>query len=391
MSGSAIYLDHHATTPVDPRVLDAMLPYFSREYGNAGSVTHEFGLRARRAADSAIAEIAAAIGAEPDEIVITSGATESNNLALRGVAEWRDRRPGHIISTAIEHPSILDPLARLQRVGWTITLLPVASQTTGLGGRVTSEALAAALTDDTVLVSIALANHEVGTIQPLAELVRVCRQRGVLVHTDATQALGQLDVNVDRLDVDLLSFSAHKIYGPKGIGALYVRRRGRRVRLASQIDGGGQQGGLRSGTLDVPGVIGIAKALELCRQSMPDEPVRLAALRNRLAEGLAKFARDFAINGPPLDDPSLRLPQNLNCRLGGVDGPAIMAATPQVAISAGAACSSAQPEPSHVLRALGLDADQIRSSLRFGLGRFNDEAQIDAALAHLAATLERMK
>jgi cysteine desulfurase len=385
-----IYLDNHATTRVDPRVVEAMLPYFTEKYGNAGSVSHAFGDEARAAVDAARASIASGIGASEREIVFTSGATESNNLALRGVAERQRRRGQHLVSVTTEHKSVLDPLDRLSRRDYAVTLLPVAPAGDQRAGRVDPQQVADAIRPDTLLVSVMLANNEIGVVQPLAEIARACRDRGVPLHCDATQAVGKLPVDVVALGVDLMSFSAHKIFGPKGVGALYVRRHGGGVRLAAQIDGGGQEGGLRSGTANVPGIVGFARAVQLCLAELPAEAARLAALRDRLHRGLLSAIDGVTLNGPALR-PDLRLPGNLNVSFAGVDGEALMMAMRDVAVSSGAACTSANPEPSHVLRALGLSDDQTRASLRFGLGRFNTEEEIDFAVIAVAEAVKRLR
>lgn len=386
-----IYMDHHATTPVDRRVLEAMLPYFGEKFGNAGSVSHAFGGEAREAVELARETIAAAIGAQPREIVFTSGATESNNLALRGVAERTRRRGNHFVSVTTEHKAVLDPLDKLARRGFEVTLLPVAPAGEQNAGLVAPEQVAAAIRDDTLLVSVMLANNEIGAIQPLAEIGAICRQRGVPLHCDATQAVGKLPVDVDRLNIDLMSFSAHKLYGPKGIGALYVRRRSPAVRLQSQIDGGGQEHHLRSGTLNVPGIVGFARAIELCLDEMPAEEMRLAELRGRLYKGLLERLSGVSLNGPSLDRSDWRLPGNLNVSFAYVDGEALMMSMKDVAVSSGSACTSAEPEPSHVLRCLGLTDDLTRASLRFGLGRTNTIEEVDFAIQAVAKAVNRLR
>lgn len=385
-----VFLDNHSTTRVDPRVLDAMLPYFTEKYGNPGSTSHVFGWEARDAVEAARESIARAIGATPREIVFTSGATESNNLAIRGVMERARRKGDHIVSVRTEHKAVLDPLAKLQRRGYQVTLLPVEPFDRPDAGRVLVEQVAEAIRDDTALVSVMLANNEIGVIQPLREIAAVCGERGVVVHTDATQAVGKIPVDVRELGVDLMSFSAHKIYGPKGVGALFVRRTAPPVRLESQIDGGGQEGGRRSGTLNVPGIVGLAKALELCVQEMEAEAQRLRLLRDRLWQGFVEAIPDVRLNGPALDS-GLRLPGNLNCSFAGVDGEALMMSMREIAVSSGSACTSANPEPSHVLRALGLPDDLVRASLRFGLGRFNTPEEIEFAIERVAETVRRLR
>jgi cysteine desulfurase len=388
-------MDNHATTRVDPRVVEAMLPCFGERFGNAGSINHSFGIEAKDAVDRARESIAAAIGAEPREIVFTSGATESNNLAIRGLADRPRRKGNHLVSVTTEHKAVLDPLRRLARRGFEVTLLEVEQHGSPSAGRLDPQRVADSLRDDTLLVSVMLANNEIGVIQPLAEIAAICRARGVPLHCDATQAVGKLPVDVEALNVDLMSFTAHKIYGPKGIGALYVRRRGAPVRLEPLIDGGGQEGGLRSGTLNVPGIVGFAKALELCLVEMPSEMPRLATLRQRLWEGLARDIPDVVLNGPDtlagaagLYD---RLPGNLNCAFPLVHGEALMMSMKTVAVSSGSACSSVNPEPSHVLRALGLSDDLTRASLRFGLGRFNTAEEVDYAVGAVAENVHRLR
>jgi cysteine desulfurase len=396
-----IYMDNHATTRVDPRVLEAMLPFFSEQYGNAGSTSHHYGWEAREAVDAAREKIAAAIGAEPREIVFTSGATESNNLALRGVIERAlqrkpERRP-HIISVSTEHKAVLDPLEFLNRRGCEITLLPVAQAGSERAGMISAAQVAAAMRENTVLVSVMLANNEIGVIQPIAEIGAVCRERGVLFHSDATQGVGKITVDVDALQVDLMSFSAHKIYGPKGIGALFVRRRSPMVRLEPLVFGGGQENGMRSGTADVPGIVGFAKALELCVAEMPTEQARLAGLRNRLYAGLIERLPDITLNGPTLEQQGkqtelIRLPGNLNLGFNDVDGEALLLdMQDRLAVSAGSACTSANPQPSHVLRGLGLSEDAVRSSLRFGLGRFNTAEEVETAIKVVADSVNRLR
>jgi cysteine desulfurase len=386
-----IYLDNQATTRVDPRVVEAMGPYFTEVYGNPGSTTHAFGAAAKDAVDEGRAKVAAAVGAKAKEIVWTSGATESNNLAIRGVAEKHAARGRHIISLATEHPAVLDPLAKLAQRGFEIALLPVTAAPDPRAGLINTDQLAAALRDDTILVSIMLANNEIGAVQPLAEIGRLCKERGVLLHTDATQAVGKIPVDVDALNIDLMSFTAHKIYGPKGIGALYVRSRGPRVRLEPQIDGGGQEGGLRSGTANVPGIVGFARALELCLAELPAEAVRLGGLRDRLFAGLNGGLSHVTLNGPALDLPGLRLPGNLNVTFGYVEGEALMIQMRDIAVSSGSACTSAQPEPSHVLRSLGLSEDAVRGSLRFGLGRFTTAEEIEFVIARAVEGVRRLR
>ena len=395
-AAAPIYMDNHATTRVDPRVVEAMLPYFLEQYGNAGSVGHPFGEAAREAVEQARASIASAINASPEEIVFTSGATESNNLALRGVAERPRRRGDHLVSVRTEHKAVLDPLARLANRGYDVTLLDVEQHGSPRAGSVSARSLADAIRDDTCLVSVMLANNEIGVIQPLAEIAAICRDRNVLLHCDATQAVGKIPVDVQELGIDLLSFTAHKMYGPKGVGALYVRRSRPAVRLDPQITGGGQQEGLRSGTLNVSGIVGFARALELCVAEMPAEMTRLSALRASLWTQLQRRIDGVSLCGPVFDEDRIpdqltRLPGNLDVAFGNVDGEALLLAMGGLAVSSGAACSSTDPGPSHVLLALGLPEDLARSTLRFGLGRFNTPQEVDLAAETVAEAVTRLR
>jgi cysteine desulfurase len=394
-----IYLDNHSTTRVDPRVVEAMLPFFTEKFGNSGSVNHSFGWDARDAVDTARQSIAAAIGTDAREIVFTSGATESNNLAIRGLAERQRRKGNHIVSVTTEHKAVLDPLKRLARRGCEVTLLDVEQSDSPRAGWLDPQKVAAAIREDTLLVSVMLANNEIGIIQPIAEIAAICREQGVPLHCDATQAVGRIPVDVRKLGVDLMSFSGHKFYGPKGIGALYVRRSGSPVRLEALIDGGGQEMGLRSGTLNVPGIVGMAKSLDLCLFDMAAESAHMAVLRQRLWEGLARNVPDMLLNGPAFDagqassgtQNPLRLPGNLNCSFPLVNGEALMISMKSVAVSSGSACTSANPEPSHVLLALGLGEDLTRASLRFGIGRFNTVEEIDYAVTVVAENVHRLR
>lgn len=382
MSAPPIYLDNNATTRVDPRVVAKMLPYFSQVYGNPASRNHSFGWQADEAVEAARAQVAQLIGAAPNEIVFTSGATESNNLALKGAARMHRTRGNHIITVATEHKAILDPCRRLQREGFEVTYLPVDS--TGL---VDPDQFAAALTDQTILVSVMVANNEIGTIGPVEAIGRSCKERGVLLHTDATQAVGKIPVAVEQLSVDLLSLSAHKFYGPKGGGALYVRRKGPRVRIDPLIDGGGHERGMRSGTLAVPNIVGLGEACAIAQVEMADDARRIAALRDRLHQGIVRRLTDVTLNGHP----TLRLPGTLNLSFAYVEGEALMMAMKEIAVSSGSACSSASLEPSYVLKAIGLSDDLAHSSLRFSLGRFNTEAEIDRAIDLVAAAVARLR
>lgn len=391
-----VYMDNHATTRVDPRVVGAMLPYFTEKFGNAGSVGHRFGDEDRAAVDDSRKSIAAAIGADAQEIVFTSGATESNSLAIRGVAERERRRGNHLVSVTTEHKAVLDPLARLARRGYDVTRLGVEQAGSPRAGWLDPQKVAGALRDDTCLVTAMLANNEIGIIQPIADISRVCKQRGVLLHCDATQAVGKIPVDVNTLGVDLMSFTAHKLYGPKGVGALYVRGRDPIVRLDAQISGGGQQEGRRAGTLNVPGIVGFATALKLCLDELPTEMPRLSALRDRLAAEILAQLESVQLCGPALDEryddgTPLRLPGNLDLSFGNVDGEALLLAMGNLAVSSGAACTSVDPEPSHVLRALGLSDDDARSSLRFGLGRFNTADEVLLAAERVVGAVRSLR
>lgn len=367
-----IYMDYHATTPVDPRVLEAMIPYFTKHFGNAASRSHRFGWEAEEAVGAAREQIAALIGAEkPEEIVLTSGASESNNLALKGAAEFYAERGNHIVTTKVEHKAVLDTCKRLEKQGWQVTYLDVDAQ-----GLVSVESVAAALTDKTVLVSVMLANNEVGSIQPIAAIGALCKERGVLFHVDAVQGIGKTDFDVRAMGVDLASITAHKIYGPKGVGALYVRRSKPRVRIAAQIDGGGHERGMRSGTLNVPSIVGFGKACDILRHGWREEAARLAGMRDRLARHLTSKLDHVFLNGPALDS-GKRLPNNLNLSFAYVEGEGLMMAIKDVAVSSGSACTSSSLEPSYVLRAIGVDEELAHTSIRFGLGRFNTDEEVD--------------
>jgi cysteine desulfurase len=385
-----IYLDNHATTRLDPRVLEAMLPWLTERYGNAGSATHAMGREARDAVEESRARMAAAVGADLREIVFTSGATEAINLALQGAAARRgirDGRPGRILTLATEHPAVLDTLDHLGRRGHACTQLPVIGQSRpGLAGRIDPATIDEAWDDDTFLVSVLLANNEIGIVQDARVIAEVVHRHGGLLHVDCTQTLGRMPVDVDALGADLASFSAHKFHGPKGVGALWVRRRGSPVRIDPLVFGGGQERGLRSGTHDVPGIVGMAAAADLAVAGLPEEVPRIRRLRDRLMEKLSVGISGLTLNGPPLDGmladgTPVRLVNNLNVRVPGVDGQTLLATLDGegLAVSSGSACSSEHPRPSHVLLALDLDSDQARSSLRFGLSRFTTESEIDEA------------
>lgn len=373
-----IYMDHHATTPVDPRVLDAMLPYFSERFGNAASRTHVYGWEAEDAVEAARRQIADTIGARPQEIVFTSGATEANNLVLKGLLAPGD----HAIVSAIEHRAILDPAKRLAVMGVDVTIIPVSNE-----GSVNPDDVAGAITERTKLISIMTANNEIGTIQPIRAIGQFAHDRGVLFHTDAVQAIGRIPVNVDDAHIDLLSMSAHKIYGPKGIGALYVRRRRPRIELTPLIDGGGHEHGLRSGTLPVPLIVGFGFAVEFACANMAKEATRVEGLRNRLQEQIFTRIPDCELNGSATH----RLPNNLNVSFMGTDSESVLTEMRDVALSAGSACSSAEPESSHVLRALGLREDRIKSAIRFGLGRSNTREEVDTVVEKLALVIQRLR
>ncbi|MBI1830157.1 MAG: IscS subfamily cysteine desulfurase [Planctomycetes bacterium] len=374
----AIYLDNHATTRADPRVVEAMLPYFSDDFGNAASV-HGFGQRALEAVDEARGKIASLIGAAAKEIVFTSGATESNNLAIKGAAGMYRRHGTHIVTTAVEHRAVLDPCRRLERQGFRATFLPVDRF-----GLVDPEELARAITPETILVSVMLANNEVGTLGPIAEIGAICRRHKVLLHTDATQAVGKIPVDVDALNVDLLSLSAHKMYGPKGVGALYVRRG---VRLEPILDGGGHERGMRSGTLPVPSIVGFGKACELCAHEMQADAERCLAMRRVLHDGLTARLDDCSLNGHP----ERRLPGNLNLSFVGVNGEALLMGLKTVAVSSGSACTSASVEPSYVLRAMGVPDDLAHASIRFGIGRFNTMEEMQMAIDEVCRVVRRLR
>jgi len=373
-----LYLDHHATTPVDPRVLDAMLPFFREDFGNAASISHAFGRRAAAAVEDARERIAASLGAEPREIVFTSGATEANNLAIQGSARLRPTHRDHLVSVASEHPSVLDVCEALTSEGLRTTVVPVDAE-----GRVEPAAIGDALEDRTAVVSVMLANNEIGVLQPVDEIAASCRERGVPCHTDAAQAVGRIPVDVDTLGVDLLSFSGHKLYGPKGIGALYVRQRRPRVRLAPVQHGGGHEGGLRSGTLPVPLIVGLARALEICLEDLESEAKRQRELREGLWAQLRQALPDARRNGHPEE----RLPGNLNVTFPGVDADRLLLALTDVALSSGSACSTASPAPSHVLLAIGLSEEEAKSSIRIGIGRGTTPEEVDAAAKRLLAAV----
>jgi cysteine desulfurase len=377
-----VYMDNHATTAVDPRVLDAMLPYFTEKYGNAASRNHEFGWKAEEAVETARGQIARLIHASPREIVFTSGATESNNLAIKGVAEAHRAKGNHIVTQATEHKAVLDTCKRLEKYGFEITYLPVDKD-----GLIDLENLRGVITPKTILISIMHANNEIGVIQPVEEIGKIAKEKKVLFHVDAAQSVGKIPVDVEKLGIDLLSISAHKLYGPKGVGVLYVRRKDPRVELAPMIDGGGHERGLRSGTLNVPGIVGLGKACEICQKEMAEESERLRRLRDKLKDAILSRLDDTFLNGSMAH----RLPNNLNLSFAGVEGDALLMGINDVAVSSGSACTTATLEPSHVLRALGVSEDLSHSSIRFGLGRFNTEEEVDYVADRVVETVKRLR
>src|ERR1700691_2489974 len=377
-----IYMDNQATTAVDPRVLEAMLPYFSEKFGNAASRNHEFGWKAEEAVENARGQIARLIRANPREIVFTSGATESDNLAIKGVAEAYREKGNHIITQATEHKAVLDACKRLEKSGYEVTSLPVAPD-----GLIDLDDLRRALTPKTILISIMQANNEIGVIQPVAEIGKLAKEKKILFHVDAVQAVGKIPVDVQKDGIDLLSISAHKMYGPKGVGALYVRRKDPRVEISAIIDGGGHERGMRSGTLNGPGIVGLGKACEICQKEMPQESERLRGLRDRLKDAIMSRLDGTAVNGSMAH----RLPNNLNLSFSGVEGDALLMGINDVAVSSGSACTSAMIEPSYVLRALGVSDDLSHSSIRFGLGRFNTEEEVDYVADRVVETVKRLR
>lgn len=377
-----IYLDNNATTRTDPRVVETMLPFFAEEYGNPASRHHACGRNAEAAVDQAREQVATLIGASPREIVFTSGATEGDNLAIKGVAAAYRARGNHLVTVQTEHHAVLDPCRRLQREGFEVTFLP-----TDRHGRVTDDEVEQALTDRTILVSVMAANNEVGTLQPIAAIGAMCKRRGVLFHSDAAQAAGKVPLDVEAMGIDLLSLSGHKMYGPKGVGALYVRRRQPTVRIEPLFDGGGHERGLRSGTLNVPGIVGLGQACALCREEMSAERDRLTGLRERLRQLIQDALDGVTVNGHPTE----RLPGNLNLSFAWVRGEALLMAMRNVAVSSGSACTSASPESSYVLRALGVDDERARASLRFGLGRFTTAAEVEEASREVVRVVQQLR
>lgn len=370
-----VYLDNHSTTRVDPQVLEAMLPYFTENYGNASSKSHEFGWKAEAAVDLSRSLIARLLKCEPRDMIFTSGATESINLAIKGAAETHSAKGNHIITTVIEHEAVLDSCKNLERKGFDVTYVKVNER-----GLVDPKDISDAVTDKTILVSVMYVNNEIGTIQPIKEIAKICKAKKILFHTDATQAVGKLPIDLSKLGVDMLSFSSHKMYGPKGVGALYKTGKLPRVRIAPQIDGGAQEKGLRAGTLNVPGIVGLGKACDIAAKELENEATRVTLLRDRLYNGIISAVKDVRLNG----DPVKRIPGNLNISIQGIDADSLMISMKEVAVSTGSACSSESVEPSHVLKAIGLDRNLMRSTIRFGLGRFNTEEEIEYVIKKFA-------
>ena len=377
-----IYMDNHATTPMDPRVLEEMLPYFTDKFGNAASRNHVFGWVAEEAVEQARERIAKLVGATTKEIIFTSGATESDNLAIKGVAEMYREKGNHIITAVTEHKAVLDTGKRLEKYGFRVTYMPVMKD-----GLIDLDDLKRAMDDKTILVTLMAANNEIGVLQPVAEIGKLCHERGVLFHIDATQAVGKIPIDVQKMNIDLMSISAHKMYGPKGVGALYVRRKNPRVQVSPIIDGGGHERGMRSGTLNVPGIVGLGKACAICHQEMPQESCRLAGLRNRLKDKIMGSLDEVYVNGSM----EHRLPNNLNISFAYVEGESLLMGINDIAVSSGSACTSATLEPSYVLKALGTGDDLAHSSIRFGIGRFNTEAEVDYVAARLIEVVRRLR
>ncbi len=378
-----IYMDNHATTPVDKRVLDAMLPYFSEKFGNAASRNHSFGWEAEEAVDRARNQIAALINAKAKEIIFTSGATESDNLAIKGIVEFYKDKGNHVITCVTEHKAVLDSCRALERSGKAVvTYLPVDQY-----GMVDPDAVRNAITDKTVLITIMYANNEIGTIHPIREIGKIAKEKGIIFHCDAVQAAGKIPVDMERDGIDLASLSAHKIYGPKGVGALYVRSKGPRVRITGQMDGGGHERGMRSGTLNVTGIVGLGKACEIAQAEMAEEAQRLTDLRNKLQAGLFERLEDVSLNGHPTE----RLPGNLNVSFAYVEGESLLMGISDVAVSSGSACTSATLEPSYVIRALGVNEELAHSSIRFGIGRFNTEEEVDFVTDRVTKEVNRLR
>ena len=377
-----IYMDNHATTPVDPRVLEAMLPYFNERFGNAASRNHSFGWAGEEAVENARGQIASLINATAKEIIFTSGATESDNLMIKGVAEMYREKGNHVITQAIEHKAVLDTCKRLEKYGYEVTYLPVQRD-----GRVNLDELRKAITPKTILITVMYANNEIGVVNPIAEIGKIAKEHGVLFAVDGVQAVGKIPVDVQKDNIDLLAISGHKIYGPKGVGALYVRRRNPRVQISAIIDGGGHERGMRSGTLNVTGIVGLGKACEICQKEMPQESVRLRGLRDRLKDGLLGRLDEVYINGSM----EHRLPNNLNMSFAYVEGESLLMGINDVAVSSGSACTSATLEPSYVLKALGVGEDLAHTSIRFGLGRFNTEEEVDYVIEKMVQVVNKLR
>ncbi|HKG22002.1 MAG TPA: IscS subfamily cysteine desulfurase [Blastocatellia bacterium] len=377
-----IYMDYHATTPCDPRVLDAMIPYFTEMFGNAASRNHQFGWQGEEAVENARKQVADLIGSTSKEIIFTSGATESDNLAIKGVADMYYERGDHIITVVTEHKAVLDTCKKLEKRGFKVTYLPVGSD-----GLISPDDVRNAITDKTILVSIMHANNEIGVIQPVAEIGKVCKEKGVLFHTDATQSVGKIPFNVNELNVDLVSFSGHKMYGPKGVGGLYVRRKNPRVVLVPMMDGGGHERGMRSGTLNVTGIVGLGKAAEIAKADMQSDHERVFGLREKLRKGIMDEIPDVYINGHP----EHRLAGNLNISFAYVEGESLLMGINDIAVSSGSACTSASLEPSYVLKALGVGEELAHSSIRFGLGRFNTEEEVDYTVNRVNEAVNRLR
>lgn len=378
-----IFMDNHSTTPMDPRVLEAMLPYFVEKFGNSASRNHAFGWEAEEAVETARKQIARLIHADSKEIVFTSGATEADNLAIKGVVEMYHEKGDHIITSATEHRAVLDTCKALEsKRGVKVTYVPVDKS-----GMVNPEDVRNAISDKTILITIMMANNEIGTINPIKEIGKIAKEKGILFHCDATQGVGKIPVDVQDMGIDLMSFSAHKLYGPKGIGALYVRKKAPRVRIAAQMDGGGHERGMRSGTLPVPLIVGFGKAIELCEQEMPTESKRLGVLRDRLQTAITSKMEEVYLNGHPTQ----RLPNNLNLSFAYVEGESLLMGLKEIALSSGSACTSATLEPSYVLRALGVGSDLAHSSIRFGLGRFTTEEEIDYTAKRIIEVVTKLR
>ena len=377
-----IYMDNHATTPMDPRVLEEMLPFFMEKFGNAASRNHSFGWAAEEGIETARERIAKLVGATTKEIIFTSGATESDNLAIKGVAEMYKEKGNHIITAVTEHKAVLDTCKRLEKYGYRVTYLPVQKD-----GLIDLDDLKRAMDDKTILVTIMAANNEIGILQPWTEIGKLCHERGVIFHTDATQAVGKVPVDVNKQNIDVMSISAHKMYGPKGVGALYVRRKNPRVQISAIIDGGGHERGMRSGTLNVPGIVGLGKACAIASEEMAQESCKLAGLRNRLKDSIMSRLDEVYINGTM----EHRLPGNLNISFAYVEGESLLMGINDIAVSSGSACTSATLEPSYVLKALGTGDDLAHSSIRFGLGRFNTQEEVDYVADRVCETVERLR